>query len=72
LRTPVDRLLRSGARSARVICELLIKEHGAPDSRFLTNKPHIYYAVCLYIEKTNPDARIEKEGNDDRTYALAD
>jgi hypothetical protein len=45
LKAPVEEYLLSGVRSVRVICELLIKEHGAADIRFLTGKQHIYHIL---------------------------
>lgn len=67
---PVSDYLHKGIRSARIICDLLIQEHGAPDDRFLTEKPKIYLLVCWYIEATYPSVRITRNGTDDRLYEL--
>ncbi len=69
LQAPVDAYIQADVRSARVICELLIKEHGAPSGRFLTNKPHIYYAVCRYIESRYPELSVQSDRSEDRMYA---
>jgi len=69
LQSPVDAYIQADVRSARVICELLIKDHGAPDARFLTNKPHIYYAVCRYIESRYPELSVQTDRSEDRMYA---
>ncbi|WP_127530470.1 DUF3895 domain-containing protein [Paenibacillus kobensis] len=46
----VKAYLTGGIQSARVICELLIEEHGASNRRFLTGKPKLYMGVCMFIE----------------------
>lgn len=57
-------------RSARVICELLIRDHGASDTRFSTGKPHLYVAVCRAIEAAFPHAKVEPHEHEDRYYSL--
>ncbi|MBO9598321.1 MAG: DUF3895 domain-containing protein, partial [Cohnella sp.] len=69
LQLPVDAYIQADVRSARVICELLIKDHGAPSARFLTNKPRIYYAVCRYIESRYPEMSVQADRSEDRMYA---
>ncbi|WP_027084671.1 DUF3895 domain-containing protein [Cohnella panacarvi] len=69
LQSPVDAYIQADVRSARVICELLIKDHGASSARFLTNKPHIYYAVCRYIESRFPELSVQPDRSEDRMYA---
>jgi len=59
-----------GVKSARVICELLIRDHGAGDERFSTGKPQLYVAVCRAIEAAYPEARIEPHAHEDRYYSL--
>ena len=70
LQSAVDAYILANVQSARVICELLIKDHGAPSSRFLTNKPHIYATVCRYIESAYPELTIESERSEDRLYKI--
>lgn len=36
--------------SARIICELLIKNHGVSNERYITGKPKIYPFVCMYLD----------------------
>lgn len=61
--------LENGVRSARILCELLITEHEAPNVRFITGKPQIYVAVCQYIE-SNKSVVIESVDTVDRHYIL--
>jgi len=68
---PVRQYLQRGIRSARTICELLIREHAAPDGRFLTEKPKIYYPVCLFIEEAHPGIEVTDLGRVDRHYTIA-
>lgn len=70
LQQQAERYLRDGVRSARVICELLIREHKAGDARFATGKPLIYLPVCLHIERAFPDATVERLDQEDRCYTL--
>lgn len=70
LQQKVESYVRDDVRSARVICELLIREHGASEARFATGKPMIYLPVCLYIERVFPDAKIERLYQDDRCYTV--
>ncbi|EFM12427.1 hypothetical protein PaecuDRAFT_1107 [Paenibacillus curdlanolyticus YK9] len=69
LQEPTQRYLRGGMKSARIICELLISEHGGSDLRFLTGKPRLYLSVCSYIESLD-GVRPETVGPEDRTYAI--
>ncbi len=59
--------VRNGLRSARVICDLLISEHGASGKRFITEKPHIFYDVCRSI-KSNENIETTHISIDDRYY----
>jgi hypothetical protein len=70
LREAVLGYCEADVRSARVICELLIRDHRAPDGRFSTGKPHLYVAVCLAIEAAFPHAKIEPHEHEDRYYSL--
>ncbi len=70
LRDAVIGYCESDVRSARVICELLIRDHGASDSRFSTGKPHLYVAVCRAIEAAFPHAKVEPHEHEDRYYSL--
>ncbi|MDP4084744.1 MAG: DUF3895 domain-containing protein [Bacillota bacterium] len=59
--------------SARIICELLIKNNSAPHERYLTGKPKIYPLVCMYLDSLvkNGDIQLtKKEGQIDRIYKL--
>ncbi|MBB6670149.1 hypothetical protein [Cohnella nanjingensis] len=68
LKDPVLKYLANGVRSAMVICELLMKDHGAPDTRFITGKPHLFVPVCKFIESQD-GIRIAIQGTDDRLYS---
>ncbi|XEC95651.1 DUF3895 domain-containing protein [Paenibacillus tarimensis] len=70
LQKPVERYIGQGVRSARVVCELLIREHGASEGRFSTGKPYLYPAVCQYIEAVYPDAQVDCQFQEDRYYTL--
>ncbi len=70
LRDAVIGYCQADVRSARVICELLIRDHGASDSRFSTGKPHLYVAVCRAIEAAFPHAKVELHEHEDRYYSL--
>ncbi|GFN31730.1 DUF3895 domain-containing protein [Paenibacillus xylaniclasticus] len=63
----VKAYLQSGIQSARVICELLIEEHGASSRRFLTGKPKLYMGVCLFIESLN-GYKLLSMSSEDRNY----
>jgi hypothetical protein len=64
--------LNSGAESARIICELLIKNHGAPKDRYNTGKPKIYGAVCIYLDSLHHDniVQLKTLSHADRIYQL--
>lgn len=62
--------LRNGESSARALSEMLINKHGAANNRFVTDKPHIYVDVCLYLDQLCNEGICElqsKEPND-RVY----
>lgn len=61
--------IKNGVKSARVLCELLIREHSASHERFSTGKPKLYTEVCFYIEECYPHALIEQNGAEDRLYS---
>lgn len=42
--------LSKGHRSALEISNLLISEKGLKDERFITEKPHVYIDVCLFLD----------------------
>ena len=69
---PVRTYLKEGVRSARVLCELLIRDHGASRVRYLTGKPQIYIPVCRYIEASYPDMSVEDNHRIDRIYTFQD
>lgn len=60
--------IKNGVKSARVLCELLIREHSASHERFSTGKPKLYTEVCFYIEECYPNALIKQNGAEDRLY----
>lgn len=64
----VRNYIEEGIRSARTICELLIREHGAPKARYITGKPKIYIALCLLIEQHIPVVMTKDLGRTDRQY----
>jgi len=66
-RGKVKAYLSGGIRSARVICELLIEEHGASGRRFLTGKPKLYMSVCLFIESLD-GFKLHSISPEDRSY----
>ena len=70
LHDPVRRYLAEGVRSARVICELLIRDHGAYAGRYVTGKPKLYAPVCLFIERAFPESAVESRSGSDRMYRL--
>ncbi|RAV20529.1 hypothetical protein DQG23_15805 [Paenibacillus contaminans] len=69
----VTRYLREGVQSARIICELLIRNDGAIDRRFLTQKPVIYPAVCRKIdgETVSGAYKLVSKDENDRVYERA-
>jgi Protein of unknown function (DUF3895) len=65
--------LRQNVNSARVICELLIKEKKAPRDRYITGKPKIYVSICEHLDYLVQQGIVclaNKKGKDDRTYKL--
>lgn len=59
--------LKTGVKSARIMCELLIKNGLTADQRYITEKPKVYVPVCWYIESTGNYKVISADQND-RTY----
>ncbi|WP_062107479.1 DUF3895 domain-containing protein [Bacillus niameyensis] len=73
--TPIikDEILRylDTVSSARIICELLIKNHSVLTERYVTGKPKIYPKVCMYLDLlvSKEVVRLEdKRGHQDRLY----
>ncbi|KEK17887.1 hypothetical protein BAMA_10390 [Bacillus manliponensis] len=66
--------IKNNVSSARVICELLIKNHGAYSQRYTTGKPKIYVSVCSYLDSLVQDniLTVEKPDITDRAYQLID
>ncbi|WLD91921.1 DUF3895 domain-containing protein [Alkalihalobacillus sp. AL-G] len=62
--------LDEGVESARLICELLIKNQNAPRERYISNKPRIYYSVCLFLDNLIISEQLELHSHDtiDRIY----
>jgi hypothetical protein len=57
--------------SARVICELLIKNHIVANQRYITGKPKIYPYVCFFLEGLVSQGELYLEdtnGHEDRFY----
>ncbi|MEO3946816.1 DUF3895 domain-containing protein [Gorillibacterium sp. CAU 1737] len=67
LQEPVLNYLRSGTKSVRIICELLIHHHGAPGGRFSTGKPKLFPTVCLFLEGRS-EWTGSSIGQEDRSY----
>lgn len=66
----VLKMLQEGVSSARTICELLIKHHGASGQRFeysMTSKPQIYPEVCMYIDSCE-NTVLTRGNHEDRFY----
>ncbi|MBB6451780.1 hypothetical protein HNQ94_000201 [Salirhabdus euzebyi] len=55
--------LREGVTSARLMCELLIKDNKAPNKRYSTAKPKIYPYVCLFLKSLADVGDISVEQN---------
>lgn len=71
LQEPVLAYLAEGVQSARVICELLIQKHRAPNRRYLSDKPHIFVPVCMFIDDhlvVNERCRLLSKDTVDRMY----
>lgn len=66
----VKQYVANGVGSARIISELLIRDHGSPECRYITGKPKIYTDVCQFIERTFNTIAIELNGTEDRKYAM--
>lgn len=69
-RAAVKQYVETGVGSARVISELLIRDHGTPDRRYITGKPLIYPDVCQFIEQSYLDIAVELNGTEDRKYTM--
>lgn len=67
---PVRKYLAEGIKSARIICELLIEKHGAPNKRFKSGRPKIYVPVCIFIERDNPGVKVVDLNRMDRQYYI--
>lgn len=67
----IKEYLMAGIKSARIMCEMLIKNHSAPKERFLTGKPKIYLAVFIYLDSLVEEnlLEIKKEDRIDRIYS---
>lgn len=75
LQAAVRHYLLQGIRSARVLSELLIQHHHADDSRYITEKPHIYPLVSMYIDRIMAEegiCRLVSRDHEDRLYELTD
>lgn len=68
----IDIYLQQEIRSARIMCELLIKNNNAKKKRYLSGKPHIYVDVCIYLESlvSNGYCRLISKNKNDRIYQL--
>lgn len=60
--------LADGVHSARMICELLIRDHQASQARYITEKPRIYMEVCSYIETLS--VQVTRADEIDRFYDI--
>lgn len=62
--------LRNGESSARALSENLINKHGAANNRFVTDKPHIYIDVCLYLDQLCEQGmcQLQSKEPNDRVY----
>mgnify|MGYP001296002184 CR=1 FL=1 len=67
LQEPARQYLMNGVNSARIIAELLLTEHQAPDSRYITGKPHIYLPLCNFLESL-PHVSLVSSSAEDRSY----
>ncbi|MFW5437528.1 DUF3895 domain-containing protein [Paenibacillus apiarius] len=70
LHAPIRAYIADGVRSARVMCELLIREQHADEERFMTGKPKIYAEVCRFIEQSYPNASVQALDQEDRSYFI--
>jgi len=73
-RDVIKKYLDQGISSARVICELLIKEHRASRERYSTSKPKIYPSVCMHLEtlvKQGNISLLSTKNTEDRYYKKA-
>lgn len=65
-------VFKEGIGSARVICELLIKNNCAQNERYHTGKPKIYLSVCKYLDQLTLEEACEVTSATqiDRVYRL--
>ncbi len=73
-RDVIMKYLDQGISSTRVLCELLIKEHGASRERYSTSKPKIYPSVCMHLEtlvKQGNLSLLRIKNTEDRYYERA-
>lgn len=55
-----------GIKSARKMCEKLIKYYNLPNERYMTEKPMIYYKVCKLMEECGLKVKGLPEKKEDR------
>lgn len=68
-------MVSSGISSARIICELLIKDYQVSKERFMTGKPKIYVDIIPYLDQfvRSGNLRVSAaEDMSDRDYFLID
>jgi hypothetical protein len=72
LKIPVVEMVESGVQSAAMICELLIKDHGASEESFSSGKRKIYVSVCFFLDSLVLLGRCKLISKDsqDRKYQL--
>ncbi|WP_233254237.1 DUF3895 domain-containing protein [Salipaludibacillus keqinensis] len=75
-RDAVLEYLSQGVKSARIICELLIKNNQAPADRYsFSKRPKIYVPVCFYLDLLVSKGEADHIGSldlDDRYYNRRD
>jgi hypothetical protein len=66
----IKEYLNRGAESARIICELLIKNQGLPNKRYQSGKPKLYPAVCHYLDTllSKQEIQLKSYSHEDRIY----
>jgi hypothetical protein len=70
LQESAENLIKSGVHSARIICEHLIDKHFAPNRRFLTEKPHLFVPLCVWLDEQviNGHVRLLYKDHEERKY----
>jgi len=70
LQQAAEQLIKQGLHSVRIICEHLIAKYQAPNERFISNKPHIYIPLCIWLESQMKLGNLELVYSDqeDRKY----